>query len=331
MSTLDGRDDAHDAGMSRSRVLAIAWSGATLVRHRRPARSPSTARRDPACITGAAVPTLQDINPKTWWASPAPRTDGARSRSRSTSASCSTSARSTRAAANNVPCSATPTGTRSPATDSRGTEIAFMAVPPTPQRRADCGRREHQARQPGVADEGRDPLGPGSRSYVYLFRKKGDIASSAGAVREVLVQPDWPAKYKKVYKLQDGPNPENSLVDRRVLPPPLLGPLDVRPHRGHRAGSERRRHPRPCTRPLVAPGDAREREHVQRPDGAFIDEQGRHGATRSVRTSARTAVRTPQRDHICLRPARGRAHGTVRVHGSRASWTSSTTAPRRSA
>jgi hypothetical protein len=91
-------------------------------------------------------------------------------------------------------------------------EIAFMA--------RDAGLAAGAASPPAATKAGTgvqvritDPLVPGSESYVYLFRRKGGTLQP-GAGRHY-VQYSFnllSGNYKKTYKLQDGPNPENSLA-----------------------------------------------------------------------------------------------------------------------
>ena len=57
-----------------------------------------------------------------------------------------------------------------------------------------------------------DPLVPGAAGYVYLFRKKGNLSPGAGRQYVHYSFGLLSGEYKKTYKLQDGPNPENSLV-----------------------------------------------------------------------------------------------------------------------
>jgi hypothetical protein len=91
-------------------------------------------------------------------------------------------------------------------------EIAFMA--------RDAGTRAGVVAPPAATKAGTgvevritDPLVGGSESYAYLFRRKGGtLKPDAGRAYVRYSFGLLSGNYKKTYKLQDGPNPENSLV-----------------------------------------------------------------------------------------------------------------------
>jgi hypothetical protein len=90
-------------------------------------------------------------------------------------------------------------------------EIVFMAK--------DAGGPAPQFVQPagvvngsGVQVRVTDPLIPGTVGYVYLFRQAGGLDPAAGQDYVTYNFNLLSGNYKATYKLQDGPNPENSLV-----------------------------------------------------------------------------------------------------------------------
>ena len=149
----------------------------------------------------------------------------------------------------------------------------------------------------GVQVKVTDPLVPGSAGYVYLFRKKGKLSSGAGQQYVHYTFGLLSGDYKKTYKLQDGPNPENSLVtgtyyrhhfsdrwtsDRIEVTAPGSSGVDILDR--HKA--------------LFAPGNCVRSENTfNDQEGAFIT--NKVGPVRAIRSyiGANSGPNT-QRDHI---------------------------------
>lgn len=256
---------------------------------------------DPVVITGATVPTLQRINPKTLvefartatgWRQIPVQVDERKLLNFGTVYG---------GGANNVQVlgyadantfAGKDTDKRLDAND----EIAFMA--------RDAGLLAGAVAPPastkvgsGVQVKITDPLVPGSAGYVYLFRKKGRLTSGAGQQYVHYTFGLLSGDYKTTYKLQDGPNPENSLVtgayyrhhfsdrwtsDRIEVTAPGSSGVDILDR--HKA--------------LFAPGNCVRSENTfNDQEGAFIT--NKVGPVRAIRSyiGANSGPNT-QRDHI---------------------------------
>ena len=164
---------------------------------------------------------------------------------------------------------------------------------------------------------------------VYLFRRNGTLDPGAG---KHYVQYDFSlasGDYKTTYRFADGPNPENSRV--------------TTPYYSHHFGDRWQSDELEITAPGASGVDILDRHknlfapsNCGRSEDTFDDAEGAFVVNkvgpvpRSARTSARTADRTrsaPTSSTTAARTSRPTC-GSTR---SRASWTSSTTAPRRSA
>lgn len=171
---------------------------------------------DPVVITGAAVPTLQRINPKTLVAFARTATAWRQIPVQVDERKLLNFGQVYGGGANNVSVlgyadadtfAGKDTNKKLDADD----EIAFMA--------RDAGVLAGAIAPPastkpgtGVQVKVTDPLVPGSAGYVYLFRKKGKLTPGAGFQYVRYSFGLLSGNYKQTYKLQDGPNPENSLV-----------------------------------------------------------------------------------------------------------------------
>lgn len=256
---------------------------------------------DPVVITGATVPTLQRINPKTLVAFARTATAWRQIPVQVDERKLLNFGTVYGGAANNVQVlgyadANTFAGKDTDKKLDANDEIAFMA--------RDAGLQAGAVAPPAATKPGTgvqvkitDPLVPGSEGYVYLFRKKGRISPGAGQQYVHYSFGLLSGDYKQTYKRQDGPNPENSLVtgayyrhhfsdrwtsDRIEVTAPGSSGVDILDR--HKA--------------LFAPGNCVRSENTfNDQEGAFIT--NKVGPVRAIRSyiGANSGPNT-QRDHI---------------------------------
>ena len=195
-------------------------------------------------------------------------------------------------------------------------EVALMGIDSgarAPAGSAPAGRRRRQ--RPGAGHH--RPARQRHAAYVYLFRRSGGLDPGAGrcyvAYRFGLASGD----YKTTYKLDAGPNPEDSTVTTASYTQHFSDRWVVR--RDHRAAGGASgvdildRH-----KALFAPGQLRpQRGHVRRRPRARSSSTRAGRCARSAATSAPTAARTRsartssthRREDISDRPAGPRDPG----------------------
>ena len=163
-------------------------------------------------------------------------------------------------------------------------------------------RTRPPARPPAAACRCRSPTRsrPAARATCTCSARAGVASSSPAPASSTSATSSScsSGNYKTTYKLTAGPNPENSLVTGAVLPAPLLRPVGVGQHPGHRAGRERRRHPRPAQGAVRAGRSAAAARTRSTPAKARSSRTRPGRCARSARTSARTAARTRSATHI---------------------------------
>jgi hypothetical protein len=91
-------------------------------------------------------------------------------------------------------------------------EVAFMAKDVGPQAPSDATDPAGVVAGSGVKVKVHSSLGNGADGWIYLFKRSGNLSPGAG---QSYVSYDFQllsGAYKTTYKLQDGPNPENTTV-----------------------------------------------------------------------------------------------------------------------
>jgi hypothetical protein len=91
-------------------------------------------------------------------------------------------------------------------------EVAFMAKDVGPQSPSDATDPAGVVAGSGVKVKVHSSLGSGADGWIYLFKRSGNLSPGAGAS---YVDYDFQllsGDYKTTYKLQDGPNPEDTTV-----------------------------------------------------------------------------------------------------------------------
>jgi hypothetical protein len=91
-------------------------------------------------------------------------------------------------------------------------ELAFMAKDVGPQAPSDATDPAGVVAGSGVKVKVHSSLGNGADGWIYLFKRSGNLSPGAG---ESYVDYDFQllsGDYKTTYKLQDGPNPEDTTV-----------------------------------------------------------------------------------------------------------------------
>jgi hypothetical protein len=91
-------------------------------------------------------------------------------------------------------------------------EVAFMAKDVGPQAPSDATNPAGVVAGSGVKVKVHSSLGNGADGWIYLFKRSGNLSPGAG---ESYVDYDFQllsGDYKTTYKLQDGPNPEDTTV-----------------------------------------------------------------------------------------------------------------------
>jgi hypothetical protein len=105
------------------------------------------------------------------------------------------------------------TGADANANVDRDDELAFMAKDVGPEAPGDATAPAGTVAGSGVEVRVRSTLGGDTRDgWIYLFKRSGNLSPGAG---ESYVNYDFrllSGPYKTTYKLQDGPNPENTTV-----------------------------------------------------------------------------------------------------------------------
>jgi hypothetical protein len=170
----------------------------------------------------------------------------------------------------------------------------------------------------GVKVKVHSSLGSGADGWIYLFKRSGNLSPSAG---ERYVAYDFQllsGAYKTTYKLQDGPNPENSTVTTPYYADHfadrwLKDALRVK------TGSSTAVDILDRAKALLAPGDCgRSEDTFDDAEGAFI--ANRSGPVRAIRSyiGANSGPLT-QRDHIFYEQ-REDVRTYLRVHAIPGPW-----------
>jgi hypothetical protein len=91
-------------------------------------------------------------------------------------------------------------------------EVAFMAKDVGPEAPSDGGTPAGVVAGSGVKVKVHSALGNGANGWIYLFKRSGSLSPGAGESYVSYSFQLLSGAYKTTYKLQDGPNPENTTV-----------------------------------------------------------------------------------------------------------------------
>ena len=185
----------------------------------------------------------------------------------------------------------------------------------------DAATRRAWSRRSGVKVRVRiDARRPDAGRLVYLFKRSGSLSPGAGKQYVNYTSTCCRATTRRTYKLQDGPNPENSTVttpyyshhfaDRWLddqLRVTAAGASGVDILDRHKA--------------LFAPGQLRaQRGHVRRRRGRVHRQQERPGARDPLLHRRQQRPAHAARAHL-LRPPRGHPHLPARARDPGRAWT----------